>query len=151
MNSTQINRAFIKIAVIDILDVDELRKIFKRIRIDKERRCWLYNEDWSVYAIYKKQSLHRLMYHIFKGEIIGKSLICHHCDRPGCINPDHLYQGTAKSNYQDSARRGRRPWGTLIIPYDVSTLDSMKIKDGEKNLQTPTEFWGSKHANWPRK
>lgn len=33
------------------------------------------------------------------------AVICHHCDIPACVNPDHLYIGTRKSNAQDFWRR----------------------------------------------
>lgn len=32
---------------------------------------------------------------------------CHHCDTAPCINPDHLYEGTAQTNADDRVRRGR--------------------------------------------
>lgn len=38
-------------------------------------------------------------------------LVCHHCDNPACVNPDHLYIGTPKDNASDIDRRGRRPLG----------------------------------------
>lgn len=31
----------------------------------------------------------------------------HHCDVPGCINPEHLYEGTQKDNERDKLARGR--------------------------------------------
>lgn len=34
-------------------------------------------------------------------------MICHHCDNPQCINPSHLYAGTAKDNFNDAINRGR--------------------------------------------
>lgn len=32
---------------------------------------------------------------------------CHTCDRPGCVNPTHLYEGTAEDNAHDREARGR--------------------------------------------
>lgn len=53
---------------------------------------------------------HRLSWEIDHGELVpdGK-YICHRCDNPPCVNPAHLYLGTAKNNAQDRAdrRRGR--------------------------------------------
>lgn len=36
--------------------------------------------------------------------------ILHHCDITSCVNPDHLYAGTAQDNSIDRTKRGRCPY-----------------------------------------
>jgi hypothetical protein len=44
-------------------------------------------------------------------------IICHHCDVPACINPDHLFLGTKADNTADMHAKGRaRPWGRHQVP-----------------------------------
>ena len=55
----------------------------------------------------KKSRVHRIAYELAKGPIPAGRIICHHCDVPNCIEPDHLYAGTHQTNSDDKWRRGR--------------------------------------------
>ena len=54
---------------------------------------------------------HRLYWQLFIGEIPQGLVVCHHCDNPPCMNPDHLFLGTLSDNQQDASRKGRNHSG----------------------------------------
>lgn len=49
----------------------------------------------------------RLVTWLFKGEDPTGLQTCHSCDNPYCINPLHLWLGTAEENSQDAISKGR--------------------------------------------
>lgn len=86
-------------------------KLLGNIIINADKGCWFRSKDWSYYSNLRieKQVIgaHRISYEIFKGPLIFGKEICHHCDRKGCINPFHLFQGSHSDNINDGRRKHR--------------------------------------------
>ena len=54
----------------------------------------------------------RYSWYLHQGPIPADAFVCHHCDNPTCIRPDHLFLGTHADNMADMDAKGRRRSGT---------------------------------------
>jgi hypothetical protein len=55
----------------------------------------------------------RVAWEMAHGSIPDGFFVCHRCDQPSCVNPGHLFLGTAQDNADDMVRKGRATTGEL--------------------------------------
>ena len=72
---------------------------------------------------------HRMAWEIAHGPIPAGLFVCHTCDVPSCVNPDHLFLGTPADNMRDRDRKGRlatRPgvkmWNAKLTDSDIQAM-----------------------------
>lgn len=149
-----------------------------RFRIEKHSipepmsGCWLWtasanSEGYGHLGVGGKTvRAHRVSWEAYKGPIPyddkGKTLlVCHKCDNPSCVNPDHLFLGTDADNNADMMAKGRGIKGRVsplkglprpqtsgaknpnakLTEYDVSIIRDL-LSDGTLNQREIGDKFG---------
>lgn len=63
----------------------------------------------TVHWKYRHWRAHRLAWFVTHGEIPDGQYVCHRCDNPACINPEHLFLGNQTVNMKDMYKKRRQP------------------------------------------
>jgi hypothetical protein len=127
---------------------------FKRRIYKVSTGCWLWHGAHipAGYGHLKfdgsNQLAHRVSWQIHNGPIADGLFVLHKCDVKGCVNPSHLFLGTASDNVKDlfqkglASRRGTKNPRVLIREQDVKDIRASTESTKELALKYGVSYFG---------
>ena len=103
-------------------------RFWYRVRITPGCWEWIGGKDSKGYGNYSGGPggrAHIVAYANLVGHVPIGMCVCHHCDNPACVNPDHLFLGTKNDNNKDRHAKGR----TSRMSRNVGSKHGMSVID----------------------
>jgi hypothetical protein len=104
-------------------------------------RCWVWNgaknrQGYGYLSVAKHATrAHRFSWVLHNSPIPKSLQVCHHCDRPLCVNPSHLFLGTNDDNSADKVSKGRQARAALQGDANGSRTHPERLARGEAHGQ----------------
>lgn len=115
-------------------------------KVDKTEHCWLWTAgtDSSGYGVirYKNKNwkAHRLSLLLFGSGFLEGLDVCHSCDNPTCVNPDHLFSADTSTNMLDMVKKGRHGAGSKTISYEEFLTLNPQFNKSDQCLRKAHNF-----------
>jgi hypothetical protein len=135
--------------------------------IDSNTGCWNWMSSkkpsgYGTFSIgYRTFHAHRMSFELYKGPIPSMFCVCHKCDNPSCVNPEHLFLGTHRQNSQDMVDKKRQARGERSGTVKLTEEQVIEIKSTYKrrhgqltelarkyNVTTQAIWKIVRHKNW---
>lgn len=119
--------------------------------------CWLWMGGMLLNGygyfnleppVYRKMLAHRQSWELHEGPIPNGMCVLHKCDTRCCVNPSHLFLGTAKDNSNDkiSKGRGNNPKGTAASATKLTEEQVLSIYSDPRTRRAIAASYGVKHG-----
>ena len=120
--------------------------------VDKTSDCWLWagGKDGSGYGLFKMGTkgrtigAHQFSYEQTHGPVPKGLFVCHHCDNPSCVHPDHLFLDTCANS---NPARGEAASNAKLTEDDVRAIRAAPGGWG-KNKELAIRYGVEARAIW---
>lgn len=137
----------------------DLHRFWSRVPQGDPEQCWVWEgfrnpQGYGTFPLNCGQIMaHRYSLALKLGRPIEHPMMaCHTCDNPGCVNPNHLWEGTRSDNVRDAITKGRMP--TKLPPaeshprgegHPFAKLDEEKVR-AIRASNEPASFWARQYG-----
>lgn len=121
-------------------------RFFRKVTPGYPDKCWEWTGQRTKfgYGIFKydnhSTTAHRISWSLVHGKIPPDTLVCHKCDNPPCVNPNHLFLCNYQDNHNDMVAKGRervkittygsRQWMSKFKEHEVVKIRRLYGKGG---------------------
>lgn len=127
----------------------DVQRFMSKVSPEPNTGCWLWTGAISsrqygqFWVAGRTVGAHRFALSVRLGHPLPDNMdACHRCDNPPCVNPDHLFPGTAQDNMADCKRKGRiaKACGELNGRTKLTDSDVMAIRSRGTGMKTHREI-----------
>lgn len=116
---------------------------------DTSKECWEWQKglDKQGYGLIgvsngKNKGAHRFSWELHFGPIPEGLFVCHKCDNPICVNPDHLFLGTHQDNMADMHKKSRHVFGSNSPRSKLTEKQAVEIFVSDQPTRSLSEKYG---------
>lgn len=120
------------------------KRFWSKVKV-VDNSCWEWqgskdrDEYGQAFHDQKFIAAHRLSWLVHKGNL-PNLFVCHKCDNPSCVNPDHLFLGTNSDNMLDMVKKGRAP-NRKGSNHGMAKLNEDKVKEIKRLLSNGSTMY----------
>lgn len=134
-----------------------IARFWSKVEVGANSACWMWKgavggNGYGRFRLSRARTEqpHRIAWELANAEPLGTRIACHTCDTPLCVNPHHIYAGSALTNIRDAVERGQHTGsgmdqrGSLnpnsrLTEEDVIRIKAM-IEGGASNREIARHF-----------